>query len=105
MADIQRGYLVERAGLCSRFVSYLIGVRAYLSECWGNNKYMFKQKHTTVISEHSNNRRLGTFSLFSKTEFFLTHNRWIKIWYAIDRPSGFLYPKWFDSCVKSPECK
>lgn len=43
MADIQRGYLVECVGLCSRFISYLIGVQAYLNECWGNNKYTFNQ--------------------------------------------------------------
>lgn len=59
MADIQRGYLVECAGLCSRFMSYLIGVQAYLNKWGGNNKYMFKQitQHlflNTVITDLEN---------------------------------------------------
>lgn len=42
MADIWRGYLVECADLCSRFVPSMIGVQAYLNKTYGNNKYIFE---------------------------------------------------------------
>lgn len=62
VADIQSGYLVGCVRLCSRFLSYWIGVRAYLTEWLGPQELY-------VQANHSSNNRVGEFSVFSETEF------------------------------------
>lgn len=64
MADVQRGYFVGCARLCSRFLSYRIGVRAYLTE-WSGQQELYVQ------ANHGTKNRVGEFSVFSETEFSL----------------------------------
>lgn len=65
VAAIQRGHFVGCAWLCSRFLSYWIGARAYLTAWLG-------QQELYVQANHGTQNRAGEFSVFSETEFSLS---------------------------------